>query len=295
MQGDRKIKKIREKIDSTAKPAGQRINCYFKLFSYLLHIKQSLIFLKMSKTDSAITIACIFLTALIINVSCEKTIFFSGDQDHTLYLETEEFDTVVINDVFNIEVRSDSVYSIRLEGGEKLIKNISVKTNNNSLYLKDNNSFKWLPDYPGVRVTISFPALSKMVLRSPSTITSYDTLHLDNFSLYSLGHTAIMDITLIAHSIRFTTDGNNFGHYTFRGYSRHADLWQRGSSKLFAEDMETEFMKITNNSIADSYVYVNRQLVAVINHYGNVYYRGNPEEIIIKDMSSRGNLYRLEE
>ena len=260
-----------------------------------MHVKPGLILYKMSKTDPAITIACIFLTALIINVSCDKTIFFSVDQDHTLYIKTEEFDTLVIYDVFNIELRSDSVYSIRLEGGEKQVKNISLRTDNNSVYLKDNNSFKWLPDYPGVRVTISFPAIGKMVLQSPSTITSYDTLHLGNLSLYSLGHTAIIDITINAHSIRFTTDGNNFGHYTFRGYSRHADLWQRGSSKLFAEDMETEFMKITNNSIADSYVHANRQLVAVINHYGNVYYRGNPDEIIIEEMSSRGNLYRLEE
>lgn len=249
----------------------------------------------MSKTDSVLTITFLFLAAAIINVSCEKTIFFSRDQDHTLYMETEEFDTLVINDVFSIELKSDSVYSIRLEGGEKLIKNISVRTDNKSMHLKDNNSFKWLPDYPEARITVSFPALGKMVLRSPSTITSYDTLHLDNFSLYSLGHTAIMDITLIAHSIRFTTDGNNFGHYTFRGYSRHADLWHRGSSWLFAEDLETEFMKITNNSIADGYVYANRQLVAIINHYGNIYYRGNPDDIIIEEMSSSGNLYRLKE
>ncbi len=249
----------------------------------------------MFKPDSATTFTCILLTVIIINVSCDKTVFFSGDQDNILYVETKKFDSLFINDIFNIELRTDSVYSIRLEGGEKLIKNISFITDNNSLQLKDKNNFKWLPDYPGVRITISFPALSKMVLRSPSTIRSYDTLHLDNTSLYSLGHTAIIDITINANSLRFTTDGNNFGHYTFRGYSRHADLWQRGSSKLFAEDMATEFLKITNNSIADSYVYVRRQLTAVINHYGNVYYRGDPEEIIIEDMSSRGNLYRLAE
>ena len=249
----------------------------------------------MSRTDPAITIACIFLATVVFNVSCEKTIFFTRDQDHTIYIESEAFDTVFINDIFNIELRSDSLHSIRLEGGERLIKNISVRTVNNSLHLKDNNSFKWLPDYPEARITISFPALGRMVLMSPCTITSNDTLHLDNISFYSIGHTAIMDITVNAHSISFTTDGNNFGHYTFRGYSRHADLWQRGSSKLFAEDMETEFMKITNNSIADSYVHANRQLIAVINHYGNVYYRGDPEEIIIEDMSSRGSLYRLEE
>ena len=249
----------------------------------------------MYKPDSAITIACIVLTAAAINVACEKTIFFSDDQGHSLYIETEKFDTVVINDIFNIELKSDTIFSIRLDGGEKLIQNISVRTDNNSLHLKDKNSFKWLPDYPGVRITISFPALGKMVLRSPSTITSRDTLHLGNFCLYSLGHTAITDLTINAHSIRFTTDGNNFGHYTFRGYSRQADMWHRGSSKLFAQELETEFMKITNNSIADGYVYANRQLIAVINHYGNVYYRGNPDEIIIEEMSSRGYLYRLEE
>ena len=260
-----------------------------------MHVKPDFIFQKMSKKDSAITIACIVLTAAAINMSCEKTIFFSTDQDHTLYIETEEFDTIVINDIFNIELKSDTIFSIRLEGGEKLIKNISARTDNNSMHLKDNNSFKWLPDYPGVRITISFPALAKMVLRSPSTITSSDTLYLDNFSIYSLGHTAIMDLTINAHRIRFTTDGNNFGHYTFRGYSRHAELWHRGSSKLFAAELETEFMKITNNSIADGYVYANRQLIAVINHYGSVYYRGNPDEIIIEEMSSRGYLYRLEE
>lgn len=234
------------------------------------------------------------LTALTL-YSCENSLLRGDDTFYTLDIETVPFDTITVKDIFNIELMTGSRYSIRLEGNERSVGRIKAEIGENTLSLEDNNLFRWLPDYKEVRLTISFPSLRRLNLLAPATLFSADTLYLEDFSVYALGRTGIADLMVKANNIRFITEMENFGQYTLRGYSRYADLWHRGSSRLDASDLVTEYLWITNNSMADCYVNARRRLTVVINHYGNVHYKGNPDELIINEMSSRGRLFRYDD
>lgn len=235
------------------------------------------------------------LFAAVFLSSCEKGFIFDNNSVAAVQYDTGRFDTLIVNDIFDIRLKTGSVHSVLIEGSRKAIENIPADVKANTLTLSDDNKFKWLPDYPLLRITITFPPLSRIVLNTPSTVTSADTLLLEDLSIFSLGQTAIIDLAIRANNIRINTEMDNFGQYTLRGYSRYADLWHRGSSRLFAGDLETEFLKITNNSTAASMVNVNRRLSVVINHYGNVYYRGRADELLILEMSSSGQLIRYDE
>ena len=238
-------------------------------------------------------LALVFLI-VVLNLlnGCGKSTFFPDDPasvDHTL----PAFTDIHVNSIFDVELKNDSVYSIRIEGDKGLIENISFDVVADSLILSDNNSFSWLPDYPRSKLIIGVPELRRIWINSPSFVYSTDTLSLTRFSVFSVGLVAEVDLTLKANNLYFTTDYNNFGYYILRGAVHEADIRTYGSVQLDAKELSINNANVRNYSTGDSFVRVENRLRAWLGHYGNIYYSGSPDNIVIEYMESRGRLINL--
>ena len=67
----------------------------------------------------------------------------------------------------------------------------------------------------------------------------------------------------------------------------------RNGSWIDATNLKAEDVRIRNNSVMDSKIYVSNELKAFLNTHGNIYYQGDPEKIIIEEQSSKGKLIPL--
>ncbi len=221
---------------------------------------------------------------------CEKGVFFRSGTETSEIIILEPFEEIVINDIFDIELQTGSGFSIQLTGKEKVLENILFEVADNRLELTDENSFIWLPDYPVVKLLITFPDISTININSASKIFSNDTLNIGRLSLLAGAQLIDLDLVVNASNIALRTGTDNYGHYTLRGYSKNIDLWIFGSAQLWADALVTESAKVRNYSIAGCHVYAREELRVWLEHYGNIYYYSSPEEIIIESEKSRGRL-----
>jgi hypothetical protein len=235
-----------------------------------------------------------FLTGLLLiaylPAGCEKNLFFRTEPELTEKTILDSFTEVSINDIFQVELRNDSVYSIQLTGKKSILERISFQVNGNILELHDRNSRQWMPGYPVVKLIISFPDISVISLNAPGELFSSDTLKVNSLLLLSRGQLTEMDLTLKSSHLFLVTGTDDFSYYTLRGFSENTDLRVYGSAQLRAGGLKAENVSIRNISIGDCYIYAEKQLRVWLEHYGNVFYSGSPDEIIIETMTSRGRL-----
>jgi len=248
----------------------------------------------MNSTGNSSDSICRLIIAVLVPVTtlfqgCTKGVFFPDDPGVIEY-SLPAFTNLQVNSIFEVELRNDSLYSVRLEGNRKLLENISVELVDDTLKLSDDNSFAWLPDYPRTKLVISLPELRSIWINSPSRIYSTDTLSLVSLFIYSFGLLAETDLTVNAGYLYFTTDYNNFGYYIFRGFAHEARLRTFGSAELDAGELIVNNANVINYSIGNSYIHVENRLRAWLGHYGNIYYSGSPQEVVIESMRSRGRL-----
>ncbi len=242
--------------------------------------------------------ACSLTLLLVIPLfltGCEKNIFFSNEPVVTEKIILDRFEGISINSIFDIELRNDTVYSVLLSGTPNILDNISVNTDDLTLELVDENRYRWMPDYPFVKIIITIPDDQDITINvnSPSFIYSTDTLNISRLTLNSGTQLIRSDLLVNSSHINLWTTSDDYGHYTFRGKTVTSDLRLFGSSQLWADKLESGSANIRNYSIGDCHVNVTGTLRVWLGHYGNIYYSGLPDEIIVELMRSRGRLIEI--
>lgn len=227
---------------------------------------------------------------------CEKSPFLRSGPEITRKVNLPPFGEIYAGNIFEIELSNDTLFSLELTGAENMLENIDYSIIDGRLELADNNSLQWLPDYPRIKLTISFPGNSEitLTLAEPSYIFSKDTLVVSSLSLLPEGLLAEVDLTVDASYLFLRTRYDDFGHYTFRGKAGNTEFRFYGSAKVDAAELVAKKARVRNISIGDCYVNVTGQLRVWLIHHGNVYYSGRPEEVIIESMGSKGRLIPLD-
>ncbi|MEX0981587.1 MAG: DUF2807 domain-containing protein [Bacteroidales bacterium] len=232
----------------------------------------------------------VFIITFILT-GCEKVIFSGEGEVVILQEEFDSFSKISFYDIFAVELRSDSIFSVEIETRERYLDQISFSVDSGNLVLHDHNKVKWLPDYSWPVVRISFPELTdQILLESPVIMTTRDTLHAPSLNILSLGKTGDLNLAIDTDKFQFTTGSDNSGYYRFSGRTTYSKMWPRGSSIIDASGLEASHCYIYNNSIGDCTVRVNIKLEARLNTMGNVYYYGNPQEVFLIEESGSGRL-----
>lgn len=245
--------------------------------------------MKISHIRPLIIFSGLFLMFYVFT-SCEKTGVTKSESDISKKIILNPFGEIVVNDIFEIELRNDTAFTVEVTGKESIVEKLSFDIDNDTLYLTDDNSLKWLPDYQPVKVIVSFPDISGIILRSPSEIYSEDTLRITSLSLISAGGFFEGDLTVDAFSISLVTSTDDFGHFTLRGKAENSDLKFFGSVTVDAGELKAKNAIIRNYSIGHCNVFAEETLAVWLGHTGNIYYQGSPEQITIQSMNSSGRL-----
>jgi hypothetical protein len=244
------------------------------------------------KSSRMLFILLLLLVAVTLLHGCDKNVFFRDSPMVTKNIVLPHFNEISVNSIFRIELRNSPEFSISLTGPESILENVSYEVTGNGLEISDRNRYQWLPDYPVVDLVIAFPDLGKININSASSIFSPDTLHVAGLRITGMAQLAELDLTVNSGSIYLRTGTDNYGHYTFRGKAGYINLLVFGSAQVRARDLITERALVRNFSIADCHVYATDQLRAWLEHYGNIYYYGSPEEVILEAQESSGRLIR---
>lgn len=233
----------------------------------------------------------IFIAILFLFASCEKLIFSDNEPIQKSFNSYNYFSQISIYDIFEIELKTDSIFSVELETSQKYIENISIILDSAELVIEDNNNFKGLADYPRPKLIITFPKLdNQLLLKAPVKLSSIDTLQLAKLKLILLGKTGEFDLTMDVDNFQMVTGSDNFGYYIFRGKANSTRFWPRGSSQVDASELYSQNCYVYNNSIGDCYVNVSQKLEAKLNTIGDVIYCGSPKEIVIIEESGSGRV-----
>ncbi len=237
----------------------------------------------------------LLLLSLTIVPACEKLLFSDvGDPAISLY-DQNHFSRINIKGVFNVELQSDSLYSVKVESFDALIDSVIVRFESDTLVLEDHNSFSWYPDYPRPTIVVSFPRLDNQIyMEFPAYVYSTDSLSIPRLTVTALGKSGEFDLLLNTDIFHFSTGTDNYGTYTFRGRAGSVNFMPRGSSVLDAAGLKTGNAYVYNNSIADCSINVSNSLKVKLDTYGNIYYYGDPENITITEESGKGKLIKGE-
>jgi 5-enolpyruvylshikimate-3-phosphate synthase len=120
------------------------------------------------------------------------------------------------------------------------------------------------------------------------------TITQPSLRIITTSHTGRVNLDVDMNSLSIVT-GNTYdsGIFTVSGSASSASFWMRNSATLHALDLVSGNVRVVNNSKGDSYVCTDGNLRVTINSFGNIYYQGNPQQIVVEEMSSTGSLIPL--
>ncbi len=229
--------------------------------------------------------------ALLVLQSCKPADCFysTGDiQSEERLLET--FQTLTINDIFEIKYVPDSVNKIIVEAGENVIPGIETSIEEGVLTLSNENKCNWyrsLKERP--KITIHASDVQLIYLNGDSNFEMLDTLIQNKFEFEITAGVTNTNLLLRTNEFKFGFHSGT-GDVRIAGSSQTSYLFNAGTGYLWAADFESNVLSTTNNSTGDSYVAVNTKIVARLRSLGNIYYTGYPSEIVVSEELSSGEL-----
>jgi hypothetical protein len=239
-------------------------------------------------------IVLIFFNSIACNKSDPLDCFKSTGKIVRVERAVGEFNSVLLKDNINLYLRQADQNKLEVEGGNNLLPKISTTVNNEGvLEISNENSCNWVRSYDKpLNVYLDFITLDTLEYRSIGDVTNVDTIRMD---------TLVIDVREGAGTIALTVDVTKVNSNLHYGT---ADIMISGKAVL-SFDYLVGYGKIDNSSLIANQVYLENRssnniyvnsiktLEVTINNIGNVYYKGNPPNILISGKGS-GQLIKLD-
>lgn len=189
------------------------------------------------------------------------------------------FTNISLNNGVNLIITQGNAYFIRIEGGENLLPGIETLIEDSTLTISDKNTFNWIRSYEkDITVYVTLPHLLKLDYLSTGTVTNTDTIREDSLTITAHGGSGYIDmiiktgtskLSIISGSVDMKVSGTTGVNF----------IYSAGYGPFHCLDLESGFLFMRNASTNDCYVNVNHHMEYEITSLGNIYYRGNPDEI----------------
>jgi len=189
------------------------------------------------------------------------------------------FDSIEVHDYVNIFIAQDSNLKVLVEAGKNIISGIETTVENRQLVIRNTTTCNWVRSYnKPINVYIYTPSLWKINYNSSGNITSLTPLVTDSLKLEVWGGCGNIDLDLdLTWGYFYLQLGT--ADVKLSGNCEVASMYSGDFGLLDARNMQTGYIFISNKSSNDCYVKVSKELNAIIQSIGNIYYTGNPKEI----------------
>ena len=226
----------------------------------------------------------LILSVFAVFPSCKKAPLTIGK----IVTETRalpDFLEVYLNDDISLSlVRSDTCY-IEITTGENLIDNITTEVNGNILTIKNTNELSWIRPYNyELHAILYYKDIRNFIFSSSGTLETKNQYNESNHSyLYRFeidGGSG--DLNLLFNNCTQLDFVYKYGtsHVTLHGDNNVlTNIIKKSYGILDAQNLQSQRVDIQSNSPADCYIWATDSINAKINHHGNIYYKGDPENI----------------
>lgn len=238
------------------------------------------------------TFFLIFLPVVFL-LSCEENGFLDAGEEITGIKELKDFNTVHVNDIFELELVQDTINKIEITAGEHLIDQISTKVSDTTLSIDNENIMRWSRGYEPVKLRLHLKNLRKLRLNAPCNVSTANTINNYKIDVWNIAEAGTIMMQIETVVFYFVNSSTSTGDFHFSGSTRIAGCWIRGSGHYNSMDLRSEFSNIHQSSIADAYVYSGNTLNVWIDSEANLYYTGEPDSVILEEDTPPEQLIKL--
>ncbi len=240
----------------------------------------------------------LILFALFIFFSCEKMkdcISGPGEEISITY-DLDEFDTIVVNNVFHVSLVQDRVNSIKISGYEDFVRTTEFYIEDNCLILDNCHRCPFVkPEKNKVNIEIHINQISRIRLNEASVINSVNTLtHENEIGLIVSSKYNEANLKLDVNTFYYWNTHLNGGKIYVSGEGTNLKLWNTSLGSVDASGFKCERAFVQTNSKTDCYINASVLIDAEIKNSGNIYYIGNPEIIQRYSDFAEGRLIPME-
>lgn len=202
------------------------------------------------------------------------------------------FDSIYVEDNVNVIITEDSTtYEATVEAGEHLVDLVRTEVVNGELRIRNDNKCNFVRSYKKpMNVYIRAKnTLTRITSKGTGTVSSTNALTAPvlKFETKSSGF-----IDIIVNSPRVFTWQHGDGDITLHGYAGELDIYNVGYGFTIAQDCNTSYTWAHASTTGKVTCAASDLLIVEIYSSGNVYYRGNPGQIL-KKVYATGNLLPL--
>lgn len=191
------------------------------------------------------------------------------------------FNRIQLRSNVDVIVHKDSVQRITITAGENLLKGIQTINESGVLKISNTNACNWVRKLnPQITVDVYTPEILSIFCEDATgNILFADTMESNEFRLDSY---ASMGSYRLKLKNQITTLALHNGPADLVAYGITQTLYQynAGFGELNCESLKSAQCYATNKGTNNSYLYATEILEVKIEYNGNIYYRGNPANII---------------
>ncbi len=240
-------------------------------------------------------IICIvsFTGAVVFSNSCRKEnmcdCFKSAGSATYEYRNLRDFAKLYVSDNVNVYITQDSIFEVKVEGGEHLLPLIKTEVVDGELRISNHNKCNWVRSYKKsiIDVYVKMPRPKLITSYTVGEIKSLNTITIDTIEYYSMN---AGNISLMLNTTKITGHMLDAGDVTLSGTTWEHATWGIGNGILHCENLNTGYTWITTGRTGDSYVNATSLLIAYLRSSGNVYYHGSPPQVQLNQHVGSGQL-----
>lgn len=230
------------------------------------------------------------LTIFIISsfISCKKEnmcdcVKSSGTRIGT-YRDLTDFNCINISDKMNLFLTQGNNFEVRVEAGSNLQSLIKTEMDGETLKVFNNNRCNWVRGYDEIiKVYVTAPYFKHVLNNGIGTIETTNTITQDLIT-FRAANSGDIKLTVNTGTLKASAHGN--GDIYLTGITGSLENDYNGTSSLYATDLQvTNYIYLHSVTIGKAYVNAppNGLMDIEIDQIGNIYYKGNPGVIHLKE------------
>jgi hypothetical protein len=249
------------------------------------------------KINYNIIIVPLGLFTLLILSGCTKDNMFdcfkSTGKVITQDRPASQFGGIVLKNNLDLYITQGTSYSITVEAGKNLQKNIKTEISDNVLTISNDNTCNWVRSYDKpFNVHVTVVDIDSIIYQSSGNVLTLNTLVTDSMKILVKEGAGRIDMDIETQKF-FCQMNEGTVDINMHGYADVLFVSSNTYGPLNCLDLYTNFTYLHSNSTNDCYIQVHLEMDVLIDNVGNVYYSGNPGSVNYTQNSS-GELIKLD-
>ncbi|MBN2682612.1 MAG: DUF2807 domain-containing protein [Bacteroidales bacterium] len=239
----------------------------------------------------------VFLFAIQLN-SCKREnsvgCFVSNGSIITINRTLENFSEIELNHVFTVYLVQDTAYYLEITSGENILPGIKSEVVNRRLIIDNNNTCNWMRGYSKIpKIKIHAPIIKYIQIIGECDLFSEGKINSDTIFIDVESGASLCDLEVKSDVVKLKIHAGT-GKFTIKGECNFSYFFNHGNAHIFGENLKAKRVQIHNNSTGDARLYSTEFLHIEYIGRGDIYYKGNPPEILVQESLGEGQLIQID-